>query len=133
ILGFEESFRLFDKDNDGHISKQELGQLMHSLGRHPSIQELEETIAEVDADDDGTIDFEEFEDMMEVKMETSDLDDEMTQAFQVFDKDSSGFVSADEMYSIMNSLGENLSKERIKEMIAGSDTDLDGRIDFIGN
>jgi len=40
----------------------------------------------------GTIDFEEFISMMAKKMRESDSEEELREAFRVFDKDGNGFV-----------------------------------------
>lgn len=47
---FRSSFAMFDKDNDGTISTEELGIVMTSLGQYPTNQELQEMIHEVDID-----------------------------------------------------------------------------------
>ncbi len=48
---------LQDKDGDGQITTKELGTVMRSLGQNPSESELQDMINEVDADNNGTIDF----------------------------------------------------------------------------
>ena len=44
-------------DNSGQITTKELGTVMRSLGQNPSESELQDMINEVDADNNGTIDF----------------------------------------------------------------------------
>lgn len=43
--------------NIGQITTKELGTVMRSLGQNPSESELQDMINEVDADNNGTIDF----------------------------------------------------------------------------
>lgn len=43
--------------NKGQITTKELGTVMRSLGQNPSESELQDMINEVDADNNGTIDF----------------------------------------------------------------------------
>ena len=50
-----QAFRVFDKDDDGTISAQELGVVMRSLGQDPTKEELQEIIRE--ADKDGVYNF----------------------------------------------------------------------------
>uniref|UniRef100_A0A8B9SAN5 EF-hand domain-containing protein n=1 Tax=Apteryx owenii TaxID=8824 RepID=A0A8B9SAN5_APTOW len=85
-LEFKEAFSLFDKDGDGTITTKELGTVMRSLGQNPTEAELQDMINEVDADGNGTIDFPEFLTMMARKMKDTDSEEEIREAFRVFDK-----------------------------------------------
>ena len=40
LAEFKEVFALFDKDGDGTITAQELGTVMRSMGKNPSMEEL---------------------------------------------------------------------------------------------
>ena len=62
----------------------------------------------------GTIDFEEFLTMMEKKMKDTDADEEMDEAFSVFDKDGNGVITADELRQVMFNLGEKLTGESVR-------------------
>uniref|UniRef100_A0A8D2DRV0 EF-hand domain-containing protein n=1 Tax=Sciurus vulgaris TaxID=55149 RepID=A0A8D2DRV0_SCIVU len=61
---------------------------MRSLGQNPTEAELQDMINEVDADGNGTIDFPEFLTMMARKMKDTDSEEEIREAFRVFDKDA---------------------------------------------
>ena len=51
----------------GCITTKELGTVMRSLGQNPTEAELQDIINEVDADQNGTIDFPEFLNLMGLK------------------------------------------------------------------
>ena len=51
------SRRIFDKDDDGFISVEELRHIMQSLGEKMSDDELDEMIVEADSDRDGLINY----------------------------------------------------------------------------
>ena len=87
IAEFKEAFSLFDKDGDGTITTKELGTVMRSLGQNPTEAELQDMINEVDQDGSGSIDFPEFLTLMSRKMHDTDTEEEIKEAFRVFDKD----------------------------------------------
>ncbi|KAJ8646861.1 hypothetical protein MRB53_008609 [Persea americana] len=127
ISEFKEAFSLFDKDGDGCITTKELGTVMRSLGQNPTEAELQDMINEVDADQNGTIDFPEFLNLMARKMKDTDSEEELKEAFKVFDKDQNGFISAAELRHVMTNLGEKLTDEEVDEMIREADVDGDGQ------
>ena len=86
-----------DADGDGSITTKELGTVMRSLGQNPTEAELQDMVNEIDADGDGTIDFPEFLTMMARKMKDTDSEEEIKEAFRVFDKDGNGYISAAEL------------------------------------
>jgi len=112
ISKFKEAFTLFDKDGDRTITTKELGNVMRSLGQNPTEAELQDMINEVDANGNGTIDFPEFITMMSRKMKDTDSEEELLEAFKIFDKDGNGFITASELRHVMTSLGENLQTKK---------------------
>ncbi|XP_058822567.1 neo-calmodulin-like [Topomyia yanbarensis] len=133
---FREAFRLFDKDNDGSITKEELGTVMRSLGQFARVEELQEMLLEIDVDGDGNVSFEEFVDIMSNMTDTmaeasADQEErELRDAFRVFDKHNRGYITASDLRAVLQCLGEDLDEEEIEDMIKEVDVDGDGRIDF---
>lgn len=80
----------------------------------------------------GTIDFPEFLTMMARKMKDADSEEEIREAFRVFDKDGNGFISAAELRHVMTHLGEKLTDEEVDEMIREADIDGDGQVNYEG-
>ena len=70
---------------------------MRSLGQNPTEAELQDMINEVDTEANGTIDFPEFLTLMARKMKDTESEEEIREAFKVFDKDGNGFISAAEL------------------------------------
>ena len=68
-----------------------------SLGQTPTEVELQDMVDEVDIDGNGSIDFNEFVAMMCRKMKSADSEEEIKEAFRVFDKDGNGYISAGEV------------------------------------
>ncbi|ODV59269.1 calmodulin [Ascoidea rubescens DSM 1968] len=131
ITEFKEAFSLFDKDNDGKITTKELATVMRSLGQNPSESELKDLINQIDANNDGFIDFAEFLAMMARKLKESDSEAEILEAFKVFDKNGDGKISAAELRHVLTSIGEKLTDAEIDEMMREADADNDGEIDIL--
>lgn len=74
-----EAFSLFDKDGDGTITSYELGVVMRNLGHTPSDDDVERMMQEIDVNSNGSIDYEEFANMMSRKTDTVDQQEEMRQ------------------------------------------------------
>lgn len=52
----------------------------------------------------------------------------MLKPFKVFDQDGDGFISSEELKSVMLTLGETLTQDEIDEMIREADLDGDGKV-----
>lgn len=74
--------------------------------------------------------FTEFLAMMKLKLSTTDAEAELRAAFEVFDKDKSGTISADELRAMLKSLGDDMTDAEINDIIREADTDGDSNISF---
>ena len=55
---------------------------------------------------------------------------EYTQAFEIFDKNKDGWISRQELKTIMRSLGQNPTDDDIEEMLLNVNRDNDGQISY---
>ncbi|XP_019880977.2 troponin C [Aethina tumida] len=60
----KEAFRLYDKEGNGYIPTSSLREILAALDDQLTSDQLNEMIAEIDSDSSGTVDFEEFMEMM---------------------------------------------------------------------
>merc|ERR1712113_653206 len=97
------------------------------MGTH---EELQSMIADVEPDDQGRIDFPDFLSLMARRLKDTDTEEELIEAFKVFDRDGDGFISAGELRYSMTNLGEKLSDIEVDEMIREADLDNDGQINY---
>ena len=65
---------------------------MRKLGQTPTEAELQDMLNEVDTDGNGSIDFNEFLSLMARKMKDANENEEMVEAFKVFDRDGNGLI-----------------------------------------
>ncbi len=69
---------------------------------------------------------------MAKKMKDIDGEEEIREAFRVFDKDGNGFISSAELRHVMTNLGEKLTDAEVDEMIHEADIDGDGSVNYEG-
>ncbi|XP_070492884.1 troponin C-like isoform X3 [Chironomus tepperi] len=60
----KEAFRLYDKEGNGYIPTSSLREILAALDDQLTGDQLNEMIAEIDTDSSGTVDFDEFMEMM---------------------------------------------------------------------
>ena len=70
--------------------------------------------------------------MMARKMKETDSDEELREAFRVFDKDGNGFIKASELKAVMATMNDNLTDEEVNEILRDADIDSDGQVSYAG-
>uniref|UniRef100_T1J4B7 EF-hand domain-containing protein n=1 Tax=Strigamia maritima TaxID=126957 RepID=T1J4B7_STRMM len=58
------AFRMYDKEGNGYINVSDLREILRALDDKLTEDELDEMITEIDTDGSGTVDFDEFMEMM---------------------------------------------------------------------
>ncbi|XP_026447937.1 calmodulin-like protein 7 [Papaver somniferum] len=152
-MELERVFATFDKNGDGFITKQELGESLKNIGLFSDEIEVDSMVAKLDVNGDGLIDIDEFCELYDSIMgkkkkrekklgeeqeedeDDDDVDDEeevMKEAFDVFDGDKDGLISVEELGIVLKSLGlkQGMKVEECKEMIRKVDMDGDGMVSF---
>ncbi len=129
LLEFKEDFKHFFPK--GVITCKELGAVMRALGKKNLTNDdifLNDIITEVEPS--GKIDEKGFLALMSKKMKSSDTEEELIEAFKVFDRDGNGSISPGELKHIMTNLGEKMTDEEIEMMIDFADQDKDGAVNY---
>ena len=121
IADIKEAFSVFDKNNDGQITIEELRSVLGSMGHTPTEDQLS-VILNGSNSSVGAVDFHNFLKMM------FRLSVYLT--FCLFDKDGDGFVTQDEIKQVMSHLGEKITDEEANAMLKEADTNHDGKIQY---
>lgn len=131
---FKEAFSILDRAGKGKITAQELRDFLSSLGQiDPTIEEITELIKDVDKENKGAIDFPQFLQLMEMNSKGSDKDKQASQAFKMFETQSTDdAISVEKMQSVLEKLGETLTAEEIKDMIDEIEQNDKGQLTFNG-
>ena len=117
-------------DHSGKISKSELKKVLQALNIKASEKELGQLMAQMDADNSGEIDYNEFKNVMGASFFKKHSRQELQVAFKKFDADGNGFISTKELGDILSRLGRRLSQRDIEAMVKSLDTSGDGKISF---
>ena len=130
IEEIRQTFILFDKNQDGTIDLPELGDVFRSLGQHYTEDELKEMIADIDQDQSGSIEFSEFLQLMKRRMRDTETEEELIEAFKVFDRDGNGLITADELRVVFRQIGETLEDKDYENIIKSGDKDNDNALNY---
>ncbi|KAL2485383.1 Calmodulin-like protein 5 [Abeliophyllum distichum] len=125
-------FEMFDQNGDGRITKKELNDSLEKMGIFIPDVELTQMIEKIDVNADGCVDIDEFDVLYQTIMDEKDEDEDMRDAFNVFDQNGDGFITVDELKSVLASLGlkQGRTAEDCKKMIMKVDVDGDGVVNF---
>ncbi|WCJ25245.1 Calcium-binding EF-hand family protein [Euphorbia peplus] len=127
-------FTRFDKNGDGKISSSEVIDSLGELGTRISIEEVQCMMHEFDKDGDGYIDLDEFVEFIQGFEGGSDTktggNKELKDAFDLYDIDKNGLISATELHKVMKMLGLKSTINDCMKMIRKVDQDGDGNVNF---
>ena len=109
------------QDSSGTISTVELLHVLRAMGQNPSEEELNGIIMEIDIDGSGTIDFDEFVSLMKDKALEVDVDNDIREAFRMFDRNKDGYIDMSELRKMFALVGGLFSREEMEEFMMEAD------------
>ena len=132
VMEIKEAFDLFDSNKSGSIDTEELKQALQSLGIDAKNQTLTNMIADIDKNNNGDIDFDEFIDMMTAKMSDKDTREDLRKVYELFLGDDEGAdgIEIKHLKRVAKELNESIKDDELNEMIIRADTNKDGKVDF---
>ena len=120
----------FDVDKSGFIDYDELRKGCKILGFNLTKDEITKMLADVDIDKSGQIDFNEFlEFVISRQGDERDIFSEIMQGFKLFDRNSSGKITFEDLKWVAKETGVVLTDSDLKGMIYEADKNGDNEID----
>lgn len=126
LAEFERVYRLFDTDDDGYLTQQEIIDALEVLGRDISSQDRSSLLERIT---DGIVTHNSFIEWMAQRHDL-DISADLRQIFHLIDVDGSGHLSSEEFTQIVRCLNPNGNDAKIEALVRQADLDGDGQIDF---
>lgn len=124
------AFHLYVKKGTEDVATKDLDQLFKAMALHIDDEKLKDWADEMDEDATGLVDWERFKILFERKLKEDEEEKELKEAFRVLDSNKKGVIPVSDLRWILKSLGDDITEEEIDDMIAETDTDGSGTVDY---
>ncbi|VEU22051.1 DEKNAAC103042 [Brettanomyces naardenensis] len=129
---YKDAFALFDKKGTGQVAVSQLGDLLRAIGQNPTLQEISELQASVGGES-STLSYDKYVKLInrEGGFKKVGQPEDYIKAFQIFDKNLTGYIGVGELKYILTSIGEKLSEDEVDELLKGISITDDNTIDYV--
>lgn len=129
VKKYQDAFALFDKRGTGRVPTSQLGDLLRSVGQNPTLAE----VSELETGLGNEIEYKKFVSVVnrDGGFKQSGDPEDYIKAFQIFDKDLTGYIGVGELKYILTSIGEKLSEDEVDELLKGINVTDDNTIDYV--
>lgn len=109
-----------------------LGDMLRAVGQNPTLKEISELQASLGGED-ATVDFAKYVKLInrEGGFRKAGQPEDYIKAFQIFDKDLTGYIGVGELKYILTSIGEKLTEDEVDELLKGIKVTDDNKIDYV--
>lgn len=112
IQEFKEAFNMIDQNRDGFVDKEDLHDMLASLGKNPADDYLEGMMNEAP----GPINFTMFLTLFGERLQGTDPEDVIKNAFGCFDEENKGVINEERLRELLTSMGDRFTDEEVDEM-----------------
>lgn len=130
VAQMKHAFDFFDTDKRGFIEKDSVKYLLKGLNFDMTFKAVRKLVADFDpeAAKAGFVDFPLFLKIVTEQYSMVDPIEDLKEVFALFDKDSTGKISFDNLRDASSRIGQNHTEEHLKNMIEDFDEDKDGEL-----
>ncbi|RKP15306.1 hypothetical protein BJ684DRAFT_7196, partial [Piptocephalis cylindrospora] len=126
ITEFKEAFSIIDHDSDGFIDREDLKDMLSSLGQNPTDEYIDAMVSEAP----GSINFTMFLTLMGEKLSGMDAEADILAAFEAFDEDGTGLIHSEVLREALLTRGDRLPEDVVDSIFRGSLVDRDGMFNY---
>ncbi|XBW34842.1 hypothetical protein QEN19_000409 [Hanseniaspora menglaensis] len=129
---YQDIFTLFDKKNEGIISKEKVGDYLRAIGYNPSQQQINNILSSSSKE---TFSFDALNQLVDennsiLQSTINKSYKDFVKAFKIFDTNQTGKIAIGDLKYMLTGLGEKLSYEEVDEILKGVSVDENGLIDY---
>jgi len=127
IQEFKEAFNMIDQNRDGFIDKDDLHDMLASLGKDVTDEYLEAMMNEAP----GPINFTMFLTLFGERLNGTDPQEVIRNAFGCFDEDTTGMIHEDKLRELLMTMGDRFTEEEVDELFRGAPINAKGEFDYL--
>ena len=117
---FKNAFDAFDENRNSFIETADLGKLLRAVGFNPTPEEIEDMIEDAGS---TKLDFNSFLYIASRHAREVEPEQELVDAFRVFDKDGTGKLKTDTIRKILRNLKQPFTEDQIAELLGQATID----------
>lgn len=117
---FKNAFDAFDENRNSFIETADLGKLLRAVGFNPTPEEIEDMIEDAGS---TKLDFNSFLYIASRHAREVEPEQELIDAFRVFDKDGTGRLKTDIIRKILRNLKQPFTEDQIAELLSQATID----------
>jgi myosin regulatory light chain 12 len=126
IQEFKEAFNMIDQNRDGFIDNDDLKDMLASLGKEVTDEYLDEMMNQAP----GAINFTMFLTLFGERLQGTDPEDVIRNAFACFDEANVGKIHEDYLREILTTFGDRFSEDQVDDMYKEAPI-KDGMFDYV--
>jgi len=112
IQEFKEAFNMIDQNRDGFIDQDDLKEMLGSLGKDVSDQYLDDMMNQAP----GAINFTMFLTLFGERLQGTDPEDVIRNAFGCFDETMVGTLNEDYLRELLTTLGDRFTQDEVDDL-----------------
>jgi Ca2+-binding EF-hand superfamily protein len=117
---------MIDQNRDGFIDKEDLKDMFASLGREYPESYYDEMMGE----SSGPMNFTMFLTVFGEKLNGTDPEDVIKNAFACFDEEGTGYIHEDRLREMLMTMGDRFTEDEVDEMFRDAPIDSEGKFDY---
>mmetsp|Transcript_13327 Transcript_13327/g.17467 ORF Transcript_13327/g.17467 Transcript_13327/m.17467 type:complete len:165 (+) Transcript_13327:215-709(+) len=132
VREYIDMFGIIDEDKSGKITTEEFRNMVAKHIPNASQSEVKTLLSDLDENDDGEVDFDEFlKIIVPVNEGRTSNKAKLINAFRSLDKNKTGLISTSELQDILKHFAKKLDRKDRKKLIRAADPDECGEIDYL--